>query len=169
VPKLDWSAIGREYVEGIAGSDGQIRFPTLREVADRHGLTWGRVRKVAAVQRWTEQRRQFIATQQQEHAAARAKALAGAAAEFDLLALDAARKAVEVALKRLANCKDSEAKPLFEALRIAQQVGRVALGLPADAVPALTVQQAVSLGQPAPAPERITLVIDHPDYPQDFD
>ncbi len=80
-----WNAIRSAFVEGVADESvpGGTAWPTLQDVAARFGKHHDTVRRRAAREKWTEQRRRYSEKLAMERREARTAAMLREAAEFD--------------------------------------------------------------------------------------
>jgi hypothetical protein len=104
----DWEAVRRAYVEGWpaksqSGTQKVTFWPTLREVAERFGISDPYVREKSSKQGWTEQRRTWQAQLEAQHRQARAATMSKKATEVDSTALDAATMGLQLCLAALAD------------------------------------------------------------------
>lgn len=129
-----WPAMKQKFIEGVPSAGGGIAYPTLEELSREYGLSYPRVRKVAATQRWTEERSKFAAQREQQR---RDAVLAEEARNFERFNLDCftlARAAVRKAAGLLgpeSRVRPSDLVSLASAVRQFQVVARVATGLEA--------------------------------------
>ena len=80
--KYPWPEIKAEYVEGI-NKNGEIHYPTLEELARKHGCSESSVRKRSAKEDWATERNIYCTKIEQKTQEKKSTVLAGKAAEFD--------------------------------------------------------------------------------------
>jgi hypothetical protein len=98
--KLDLEAVRTEYVEGTATDDG-IKYLTLRELATKHKVGHSQLRRVAANERWSEEKaavQRMVEVQRREE---RVAALSALSVEFDSQTLNGAQAGVRAVWRRL--------------------------------------------------------------------
>ncbi len=134
--KRDWGEIKRQYVEGVE-SKGERKFPTYAELAKKHGFAAKTIRTRAAREGWTTAKDNLAAKVAQERDEKRIQLLATAGAEFDSRCLDQANRVLAALADKFAKMVKRagkgevdalEAKRVADAMRVAQLVGKVALG-----------------------------------------
>lgn len=115
----DWPTLRSEYIEGIV-TDGQRRYPTLEDVAQRNGVHPSSVRKKAAEEHWTDERVGF--QQRIEHARQTnlVRQIAEMGADFDVASMRAARAGMSIVSARLSEL-GGMAHRRTEGLRLIEQ------------------------------------------------
>lgn len=117
--KYDWPTVERAYVEGLASDEDESRvtWPSLRQVAEAHGVPEARVYEYSAAHHWKAKREAHMAKIEAARRAARAKELAKEAVQFDERALNTAKMGMAMVTQRLVEmAKDAQKLgPLREA------------------------------------------------------
>ncbi len=141
----DWDKIKSEYVEGILDAEGNITFPTLQVLTDRHGVSQSTLRKKSALEDWTTEKNIFRTKLERAHREKKLEALAGKSAEFD----GSIFRIAEIAVKHIqahfirANeqFRNSDGQEMMnmsnldnlsKSLERYQRIGRLALGEPTE-------------------------------------
>lgn len=131
----DWLVIKAEYVEGIVDEKGNRYLPSLEELAVKYGVHAVSVRKHAGAEGWLQRRNAFATKVEEARSAKKSASLAGEAANFDIDSLKLARGLYLICsqdIKRAAEGKmplsPAEKAALSQAIKNAQQIGRLALG-----------------------------------------
>lgn len=139
----NYVAIKAEYVEGQV-VDGRIAYPTFAEIAKKHGLDPGTLRRRAAKEKWTAARRKFAAKVTHVTQERKAILIGSQAARLDARAALIAGKVLEKIDREVEALKATgkgnkrvpldvdRLKTLVSAAKEAQAVGRLALGQPLD-------------------------------------
>jgi hypothetical protein len=95
--RYDWPAIKRRYVEGVKGAGDEVTdWPSLDAVAAHFAATPSRVRERAAMEGWTEQRRQWQAYVERTRQQAKAAGLARIGSDLDNRAIDATKLGLQL-------------------------------------------------------------------------
>lgn len=122
--KHDWTSIKREYVEAVPRR-------TLDAVARDHGISARLLRRRAAAEGWTTQRRELVAQIDAQRNTAHVATVAQDAGTFDRDAFEIAARGLAHVAEALANKPGpSELATLARALASFHDTGRAALGLP---------------------------------------
>ena len=146
----DWHIMKTEYVEGCEDEEGNQKWPTMHQVAIKHGCPPAYLRRVASEQHWTTEKQNFITNYEHAKQAEKIKFLATKSANFDNRCIKIAEKGIREIEKLLcdtidARIDDNGNKTLqlfsMEELEIAaktlekfQKIGRLALGSSTDNV-----------------------------------
>lgn len=133
--RYDWPAIKRRYVEGVKGAGDEVTdWPSLEAVANHFGATPSRVREKAAMEGWTEQRRQWQAYVERTRQQAKAAGLARIGQDLDNKAVDATKLGLQLCIavlteraqaaqkSRSAGGQAADALNALELTRLAQAV-----------------------------------------------
>lgn len=124
---IEWDTPYTEFVEGIlkpGGKEDDRWFPTLKDIAERHGLNYNTVRQRSSDERWREKKDAYQLKVTRERQAERARRLAKNAAEFDEKAYDLAKVGMALVQVRLLEItKEANARRALhdQALRELQQ------------------------------------------------
>ncbi len=122
--KHDWTSIKRDYVEAVPRC-------TLDAVAQQHRISPRLVRRRAAAEGWTTQRRELVAQIDAQRNTAHVATVAQDAGTFDRSAFGIAALGLAHVAEALANKPaPSELATLARALASFHDTGRAALGLP---------------------------------------
>ena len=133
--RYDWPGIKKRYVEGTKGPGDEVtEWPSLETVANHFGVTPSRVRERAAMEGWTEQRRQWQAYVERTRQQAKAAGLARIGQDLDNRAVDATKLGLQLCIAvlteraqaaqaaRSAGGKAGDALNALELTRLAQAV-----------------------------------------------
>ena len=133
--KHDWPAIKAEYVEGIVDADGNRSFPFMEDLAKKYGVAGPSVRRKSAKDGWLHERYAFVTKVEQARKEKKSDKLATKGAEFDIKCLKVAEVGVshvarhfQLAAEAKKPVPAGELAQLTQALKNAQQIGRLALG-----------------------------------------
>lgn len=99
--RINWQRLKADYVEGFTDTEGKTRWPTLRELAEKHGIHGGNVRDRAAAERWVDERATFQRRVEDLRQIERSTELASLGADLDVSALRIARNGLAVTASRL--------------------------------------------------------------------
>lgn len=124
-PKYHWSAIRQEYVtapESIAKS----------VLAAKYGMAPETLIRKATKEKWDFERGRFIIHLQEQTAEKKSDAVSSFAATWDTKCSDAADKLMAKALGEMAT--DSKSRDVAGAMKIAQDMGKIASGGKPDGV-----------------------------------
>lgn len=134
-PIHHWPDIKAEYVEGIVDQKGNRAFLSMQEIGIKYGIPPASIRRKAARDSWLLERNAFVTKWEQARQEKRSEALAGQAAEFDIKCLKVANALISHIAKDLQDAAQgkvalspAEKSNLSQALKNAQQTGRLALG-----------------------------------------
>lgn len=102
-PKYDYEAPRKEYIEGIPvpGTKDERNFPKLKEVAEKYGIPYPRLRKKASAERWTAHRDAQAAKVAELRMRKRARSLANNSIDFDEKAYNVAKIGMAMVATRL--------------------------------------------------------------------
>lgn len=143
----DWHAIKAAYVEGTEGPDGKRIYPTLEELAKKHGLHVTSLRKKSAADEWQHERNLFATRVADARQEKKVELLSAKGAEIDARALKVAETGLALcqtqlaALAKAAVMGGDEAKlrlptgaieALSKSLVNFQRAARLAIGDPTD-------------------------------------
>ncbi len=122
--KHDWTIIKRDYVEAAPRR-------TLDAVAQQHGISPRLLRRRAAAEGWTTQRRELASQVDAQRNTAHVAAVAQDAGTFDRSAFETAARGLEHVAAALGDKPGpGELATLARALATFHATGRAALGLP---------------------------------------
>lgn len=148
--KHDWEKAKSEYIEGIQDSAGNILFPTLQTLSERHKISFSTIRKRSALEDWTTERNIFRSRLEQKRREMKSDILAGKASEFDAgvfrvteIALShikahfvaanyKLKKSEEEGEENLLPMSINSLEQLSKSLERFQKIGRIVLGEPTD-------------------------------------
>lgn len=99
-PLYDWVPIKADYVEGIPDGENTM-WPTVPELAERHGVPLAAVRDHCASEGWVDERQAFQRRIEYERQELRAKEAARLGADLDVTALRIARNGLSIAAARI--------------------------------------------------------------------
>lgn len=136
--KHDWPTIKSEYVQGIV-TEGRIEYPTYEELAKRHKVSFGYLRKRAAIENWTEQRNIYIAKLEQKTLEKKTDKLAAQQADFDYEIFQTTKNLFAYIKAKMNNINRdiqvnevlpalTEIEQLTKTLKQIQEIGKRALG-----------------------------------------
>lgn len=137
--KYNWERIKSEYVEGIRDEEGDVKYPTLKELSEKHGCTYLYIQIVSAKGNWSQERKIYIRKISELRQEKKSEVLASESAQFDSKTLEAARAGVGFIKEHLVGAdKDlKDAQKLIDEERLEklgralvnyQKVGKLALG-----------------------------------------
>lgn len=144
----DWLFIKTEYVEGFEDEDGNQKWTTMHDLAIKHGIPPGYLRRIAAEQHWTSEKQNFITNYEHAKQSEKIKFLAKKSANFDNRCMKIAEKGVKEIESLLCNTIDArtddsvsgirqllsmeELEQAAKTLEKFQKIGRLALGSSTD-------------------------------------
>ena len=133
--KHHWPTLKAEYVEGIVNDEGNRAFVSLEDISRKYGIAGPYLRRVSAKEGWLQERHLFVTKVEQARIEKKSDKLAGKGAEFDIKCLRVAEVGVshvarhfQLAAEAKIPVPAGELAQLTQALKNAQQVGRLALG-----------------------------------------
>ncbi len=139
--RYNWDQIKTEYVEGIIDENGNLYFPTLQELEEKHGMSGSTIRRRASKEGWATEKDIYQTKIREKKREKKVEELARKAAEFDsevLKVADAAVKHIQshflVAQERMRESRGREPmglsrlEALSKALERYQKIGRLSLG-----------------------------------------
>ena len=130
--KYNWEEIEREYVYGIPTENG-LKFPTLDELAQRHGCHKATIYRQSALREWTKKREEYLAKLKEQAEKARIEALATDYAQFEKDVFKVVRGFIgKIALILKEDISPDDIKKLSEALRNVHATGRLSMGESTD-------------------------------------
>lgn len=100
--KYDWPALQRVFVEGEEKDDGSLVTFNLKEISDRFGVPYQRVRERASQERWTDRRNVHQQQTAIERQRKQRKKMVDESVQFDVNALNAAKLGIGMSTARLA-------------------------------------------------------------------
>ena len=100
--KYDWPALQRVFVEGEEKDDGSLVTFNLKEISDRFGVPYQRVRERASQERWTDRRNVHQQQTAVERQRKQRKKMVDESVQFDVNALNAAKLGIGMSTARLA-------------------------------------------------------------------
>lgn len=133
--KHHWPTLKAEYIEGITDEEGNRAFVSLEDISQKYGVAGPYLRRVAAKENWLQERHLFVTKVEQARKEKKSATLAGKGAEFDSKCLKVAEVGVshvarhfQLAAEAKKPVPAGELAQLTQALKNAQQIGRLALG-----------------------------------------
>ncbi|UVF61416.1 hypothetical protein SEA_DALANDE_2 [Gordonia phage DalanDe] len=119
----DWTGIRRDYIEGVPIRGSQEReWLSLKELAERHDIPYGRVRKRSSSERWPEHKQAAEYTAMMERAKVRAKQIETNALDFDDKAFTIAKTGMALVHARMAELgQDMQAHRAIRAQALANK------------------------------------------------
>jgi hypothetical protein len=99
--KYDWVMLQEAFVQGIELTDGTREWPTLKRLAELHGVNYNMMRQRSSQHRWMEERTRYQTRFIEERRHHRAKELAKEAVDLDKKALNAGKLGLTVVTHRL--------------------------------------------------------------------
>lgn len=143
--KHDWDKIKTDYTQGIPDTEGNLVFPTLEELSEKHKVSMSTLKKRSAADDWRTARNMFRTKIEQKRVEQRAELLAGKAAEFDSDVFRVAELGLRhiqghflAAEERFRQSRGREPigptllEQLSRAMDRYQRIGRLALGEPTE-------------------------------------
>ncbi|MCR4399114.1 MAG: hypothetical protein NUV93_09165 [Firmicutes bacterium] len=135
----DWARIKSEYVEGARDEAGNVIWPTVEELARKHGISVFYAQRKAADEGWSKERQIYLKKIEEARREKKSEALASEAAQFDAEVLRVARAGVAQVTAHLAQgarqyketqepMHSGELDRLSRALERFQKAGKLALG-----------------------------------------
>jgi transposase-like protein len=148
--KHDWVTMRKEYTQGNITETG-VSYPTLQEIAERHGVNPSSLRRKAAEEDWTERRNIYVAKLEQKALEERTAKLAKEQAEWDFDIFKVTKNLLQYVKARMneinrALAEDKvlpmpgETEQLTRIMRQIQELGKKALGDEGGMTPALFVE-----------------------------
>jgi len=151
--KYDWIAIRQEYVEGIIDNDNNHTWPTMKNLSIKYAIPHAYLRRIASIQKWTEEKQNFITNYEHAKRTERIKFLTKKSIKFDSNCIDIAEEGIEKIKNAIFNADrvvdENGIKILFsiedldllaKTLEKFQKIGRLALGSSTDNVSKMLVQ-----------------------------
>jgi len=143
--KYDWVNIKREYVEGYADKENKQMWPTMKQLSLKHGIPPAYLRRIAALQKWTIEKNNYVTNYEHCIQAEKIRYLAQKSAKFDGKCIKISEEGIKKIEEYLFNENITEdgARIYFtmEEMELAaktlerfQKVGRLALGNSTDNV-----------------------------------
>lgn len=127
--KYDWDKIAKEYIEGTVSDEGEIHYPSLRELSDLEGVPMRSLARKCKDEQWALKRERFgnkLATKRQQK---KAETLSDEATRFDLSCFNISRDGAEKAKRMLAQTeKPGDFAVLTKALKDLQAIAKTAIG-----------------------------------------
>jgi len=140
--KYNWEKIKSEYVEGIRDEEGNVRYPTLRELSEKYGPNYNHLAKKAWEDKWTQERKLYTKKIQTLRQEKKSEILASEAAEFDSKTLELAKAGLNLIkaifsqvvkkMKQEGFIDKEDIEGLDRALVNYQKAGKLALGEPTN-------------------------------------
>ncbi|RZN62378.1 MAG: hypothetical protein EF811_02950 [Methanonatronarchaeia archaeon] len=123
----------REYIEGYVDPDSGMRiWPSIREVAKRHGISYENLGRKSKKEQWTVERDQFRQEVEQERKERVMDQIAGVGADLDLAAVEIATTGLQRLNKFMKQADSSEVYTIAMAAKTLHQMGRLACGESTD-------------------------------------
>jgi len=124
-PRIKWLQIRNEYTTATEAISKQ-------DLADRYGINRTTLSLKATKEKWDFERGRFIIHLQEQTAEKKSDAVSSFAATWDTKCSDAADKLLAKALGEMAT--DSKSRDVAAAMKIAQDMGKIASGGKPDGV-----------------------------------
>lgn len=118
-PKVDWSRLCSEYVTASQPV-------TLTDLANAYGIARETVSRKATKEQWDVKRERYLMRVEEQTTEKKAQTVANEGAKWDAECLESARRLREAAMAEIAN--GTKSKDVAGALKIAQEMGKAALG-----------------------------------------
>ncbi len=132
----DWDIIKIEYIQGFVDEKGNIKRPTLKELANRHSCSESRVKHQSAKGKWKHQRKLFIETRVEKIQEKKLEVLVNEAVELNSESLKASKMGIKAVIESFTepDLKPYDIQKLSIALINLHKVGLLALGEPTERV-----------------------------------
>lgn len=166
--RYDWTSVRTEYVEGIIDDNENHIWPTMKELSIKHAIPHAYLRRVASLQKWTDEKQNFITNFEHAKRTERIRYLTKKSIKFDSNCIDIAEEGIkkikdtifnaekrvtENGVKVLMSVDDLEI--LAKTLEKFQKIGRLALGSSTDNVSKMLISGTESI----PFAEGLTTVM----------
>jgi hypothetical protein len=125
--KTNWEVIKREYVEGIANSNGELRFPSLDELTKKYQCSYSTLTKRSSSDNWTTEQKLYRRKLEDSRQNKKIEYLASESAEFNAKILRLAGATLSHCARHLQeSATNGKVMPLLELTRLAQIIERMA-------------------------------------------
>ena len=126
--KHNWTAIKKEYVEGVS-VDGELTYPTQKSMADKYGIAPETINRMAKKEQWEVQREIFVNKVSMKRQEKKTDLISDEGSRFDLDCFNTAKAGTEKVISLLANTVNyDDLNKLSTALKNFQAVGKNSLG-----------------------------------------
>jgi len=93
--KYDWLTVRRNYVEGTLNSKGELYWPTMAELAEKHNIPCPYLRLYASENKWTAQKQNYRTNYEHVLQEEKIKHLAKKSAKFDVDCINLAEEGIK--------------------------------------------------------------------------
>ena len=141
----NWEMIAKDYIEGTVLSDGNIKYPTQRDIAEKYGITPALIGVHAKKEQWLVKREIFNSKIEERRKQKKAETISDEGSAFDLKCFNISQDAADRVNEMLQQAeKPAEVSMLTQALKNLQTVGKAALGDKDGQQEGLTIKVSVS-------------------------
>lgn len=125
---VDWKAVSREYIEGYV-VDGVLKYPTVRELGEKYGVSYVSVSRHCSKEEWSIQRERYANKVVNDCKQKKAEALSDEMAKYDLQCLSISHNGIRQVERMIAEGLNvGELATAARALKDFQTVGKNAIG-----------------------------------------
>lgn len=130
---LDWDTVKREYIEGYFDANGNICFPSLRLLGERHGLSRHSLGDRCADEEWVRKRKEFQNQLDEARTENRIDLILDSSNELDSRAYKIAMQGLEMVSRRMKyTISNADLKKFGETATIFHKMGKLSIGEPTD-------------------------------------
>ncbi len=132
--KYDWEAISEDFIQGVQDEDGNLTWPTLKELHEKYGGSYRTIRNRSSSDKWSQKRDIYKTKLGQRTIEKKIEKVSGDSVDFDSKALDTANEGLKVVEDKVKDEDVSEHQLLKLSVAAVnfQRVGKLALGEPTD-------------------------------------